>query len=446
MFLTKEKTMPCKFQVEIKSESDWKSFVSHCKELKVYNTSGILSETDFSKVRKYYQIWNDGSLSVTYSNYDYAEQVGDVSKISLENFLRMDESLQMKPSKITDLGPKQVINCPTKEDRRRILELAQDSGFNFSTTAGAESFLDCYYDGESCLQVEKNKRLMYGSKEYFLEKGFEVLKAEDFPSDTTGFTKSDLKPGDVVVKANGWVYMVIGDNIASSSESTSLGCYGEDLTYKIDNSSKPNSRIDTVYRCSGPLGDFTLSPFRKGNFVKIWSRKVLPEVYIGTYKVEFLTDSIRVGCQKFTKEQVKQIYEFVKNPESKAPALKNGDIVVIRGDKHQEKKAYIKCDDRLISYYGWLSHSSLSEDLRNENGQAEYDIMEAYRTDFAFGTDFHLHPFNPGSMTKIWVREELIVNSKQVVKTDDGIEFMNVKVDMQTIEKIYGALLTPSAS
>lgn len=106
---------------------------------------------------------------------------------------------------IKNYPDKYVMHCKTEEEAKNFCDYMHSIGrkwFNgnsYKDTTEYNAFMDktVYYFNES----------VYGSIKYAQEKGYKILEWSDFMNKK--FTKADLKTGDVILRRNGWVEIVI---------------------------------------------------------------------------------------------------------------------------------------------------------------------------------------------------------------------------------------------
>jgi hypothetical protein len=82
-----------------------------------------------------------------------------------------------KTVKITDITSKQVIHCPTKEEREQILKLAEDAGYKFYSENGRANFLNCEYGGKSCLNIKGEDDMLFGDTYFYRNGGYDIIEA-----------------------------------------------------------------------------------------------------------------------------------------------------------------------------------------------------------------------------------------------------------------------------
>ena len=128
---------------------------------------------------------------------------------------------------------------------------------------------------------------------------------------------SELRDGDIVVRADGSVRILLGEAFKGN------GGYLEKSTYNDDLKCADKAfRIRKIYRSGDTLGfSFVWSSeeaeFNPGNFRLIYEAPPeLPEIKIGQHEVQFTDDGIKVGCTAVSKEIVNQIYERMNSPKN----------------------------------------------------------------------------------------------------------------------------------
>jgi hypothetical protein len=243
------------------------------------------------------------------------------------------------------------------------------------------------------------------------------------------FKKSDLKNGDIVINRGDEVYIVLDDYIRGPDGFDELSNYKEDLK---SNSSYGNLDIMKVYRPGNTLRGLVLEPFDPGGAKLVYRREDNPNITIDRFKVSFHSNHIVVGCKHISKEEIKAIYIGSLKNIDPAPKLQGGDVIVTKGEN-----AYQLCGDKFVGKYGWNESGLYDDDLMNTKGMSGYDVMEVYRARLKQG-EFRLHPFNQGSMEKIWSRNtELKLESISVLFLNDYISVDGHRVTKDVVKQIY---------
>lgn len=245
------------------------------------------------------------------------------------------------------------------------------------------------------------------------------------------FKKSDLKNGDIVVNLYNEVYIVLDDYIRGPDGFDKLENYNNDLT---SGSSFRNLDVMKVYRPGNTLKGLVLKPFNPGDAKLIYEREDKPEpnITIDGYKVSFNDDGIKVGCKAISKEEIKAIYEGSLKKSEPAPKLQGGDVILTK-----DGTAYQLCGDKFLGHNGYNYTSLYNMDLSCKSNHEGFEITEVYRAYNRFG-DFKLHPFNSGSMTKIWSGNHTVeLANDTVLFFDSHISVCGRKVAKDVVKQIY---------
>lgn len=83
------------------------------------------------------------------------------------------------------------------------------------------------YEEQTCVRLDA---IGYGTVDYFSDGSYTILEWRDFMKD--GFTKEDLKPGDILITKSKGMYMYIGDYIVRSNGWIATEEYDENLKLK----------------------------------------------------------------------------------------------------------------------------------------------------------------------------------------------------------------------
>lgn len=160
-------------------------------------------------------------------------------------------------------GQKVAMHCKTEQEAIDFCNYMHENGkrwFSGRTYKQATNYSD--YGSETCYWFNNGT---YASRTYAIEEKIEILEWSDYMNKV--FTKSDLKNGDVLVKRNGYVEIVIpeiGARITKNGRFNWFSLLNEDLT----NDDGREYDIVKVYRPKSPgQCSFKEEFFEKGELI-----------------------------------------------------------------------------------------------------------------------------------------------------------------------------------
>lgn len=174
-----------------------------------------------------------------------------------------------------------------------------------------------------------------------LKKWFAPYYEFELVEDKKVFTKSDLKNGDVIVRENGWVEIVIVDLDVLITENkgwNNLACVNEDLT---DSDSEGGFEYDIVkvYRPSKKWQCcFNESSYTAGELVYDRERDTKPKKPLYNGKVV----CVDLEFKNSTLYTVGKIYQF-----------KDGQLTADNGKTYPESSIGNNCDAKIYTFNDW---------------------------------------------------------------------------------------------
>lgn len=160
---------------------------------------------------------------------------------------------------INDYPGKYVMHCKTEAEAREFCNYVERYGlyYNYNINSSFGS-----HERSTCYNFNFNT---YGSKSYYVDKGYTILEWSDF---TTEFTKADLKNGMVVECGNGKRYLVLNEQMISRSGCLKFEQFTDCLELK--GYEKEVWAVSKIYKTSGYL---LSNIFDDEYLTLIWERK-----------------------------------------------------------------------------------------------------------------------------------------------------------------------------
>lgn len=170
---------------------------------------------------------------------------------------------------INNYKGKYAMHCKTEKDFINFCDYLYNNGYDHLVPVCPPALCDCYY-GKNVYYFNDGT---WSSLEYAKKEAYHILEWEDFMN--KGFTKADLKTGDVVLTRGEKVYIVIREleTLVCKTEVHNLDDINDDLTSQSSKSQdiiavrRPEEKFDCC---------FWAFDFEKGTL--IYERKEVEEM------------------------------------------------------------------------------------------------------------------------------------------------------------------------